>query len=126
MKLFGNLFKKKGNPYFEILRCVLPENLDYNRYKIYYIKGFEMTDKNIESFILNSDKEDFVRVLKELKYNSQVNNVSIYYLEKELNRGEVILITDPLELYEKEQIIKRYNCFFDDKVLSLETVERIN
>ncbi|OAE90432.1 hypothetical protein [Flavobacterium psychrophilum] len=126
MKLFGNLFRKKEHPYFEILRYVLPENFEFNNYKIYYIKGFEMTDKNIELFVLNSDKEDFVSILKELKYNSQADNVSVYYLEKELDRGEIILITDPLELYEKEQIIKRYSCFLNQKVLSLETVERIN
>lgn len=126
MKLFGDLFKKKGNPYFEILRYVLPKSFDFNSYKIYYIKGFEMTNKNIELFVLNSDKEGFVNILKELKYNSQANNVSVYYLEKKANQGEVILITDPLELYEKEQIIKRYNCFLNEKILSLETVERIN
>lgn len=112
MKFLENLFnlKKKNsklnisNPEFKILKDVLPKETDFANSYIYHIKSFELTDSNIKLFEENKNKEDFYKILKTLNYNSQKNNVNLYYIiTNEVHR--IYLVSDPLELFEKEQII---------------------
>lgn len=118
---------KPENHYLTIIRGVLPKGFDFKNYDIYFIKGFEMTDHNIELVEQNVHEDSFSKVLNELSYNSQGDNVNVYvFLNLFSKKKEVFLISDPLELYEQEKVIRKYNEPVDKKILSIESVEKVN
>lgn len=126
MKFLDNLFKKKDNPFFAIFKQALPKGTDLSNSKVYHIKSFEYTDSNMELFNKNRDTEDLYYVLDKLAYNSQSNNVGIYYVVNLNGQNEIYLVSDPLELLEKEYIMEKYNGVLDDKIMQLNTVKQIN
>lgn len=120
------MFEKKTNPHLIILKGALPKNIDLSKARVYHIKSFEYTDSNMALFDKNIDDENFYKILENLQYNSQANNVSVYYVVKSDGQSEVYLVSDPLELYEKEYVMKKYQGSLNERVMNLSTVEQIN
>lgn len=80
----------------------------------------------MELFRKNKLKEDFHKTLEKLKYNSQANNICLFYVINKDQTGNIYLIYDPFDFWEKECLIEEYEGSFNYKVLELNTVERIN
>lgn len=127
-KTWDSIFsvEKKANPYFRIVRKVLSEEVNLKSFDVYFIKSFENTTENFELFDSNFGKDSFYNAIEKLNYNSQADNLSIYYLLDGDIQGLVYLITDPVELYENPKVVKKYFGFLNDKVMSLETAELIH
>lgn len=70
-------------------------------------------------------EKDFYKTLTDLQYDSQTNNVAIYYVINPSGSGMVYLLSDPIELLEKEYVMEKYEWIFDEKVMGLSTVKRI-
>lgn len=127
MKLFDKLFdSKKENPFFTIFKQTFPKGTDFSQSKVYHIKSFQDTDSNMELFEKKKFDKDFYMILDGLEYNSQTNNIGMYYVINSEGNGTVYLLSDPVELWEKESIIGKYDKILDEHVMSLSTVERIN
>lgn len=126
MKFLDNLFKKKENPFYIIFKQALPKGTDLSNSKVYHIRSFEYTDSNMKLFNKSRDTKDFFHVLDKLEYNSQSNNVSVYYVVNPNGQNDIYLVSDPLELLEKEYVIEKYEGILDDKIMELKTVELIN
>lgn len=126
MKFLEKLFKKKENPFYTIFKQVLPKGIDLTNSKVYHIKSFEYTDSNMDLFNKNKYNKGFNNILDKLEYNSQSNNVSVYYVINPSGQNDIYLISDPLELMEKEYIIEKHNGTFDHNVMEMSNVEQIN
>ena len=126
MGIINKLFGKKENPHLVILKQVLPKEIDLSKSVIYHIKSFEFTNLNMDLFDKNMGDKNFYSVLDKLDYNSQSDNVGLYYVINPQNQNYIYLVSDPLELYEKEYIVKKYNGTLDEHVMGLHTVEKIN
>jgi hypothetical protein len=130
MKFFDKLFpdgsEEKENATFTLFKQAFPKGTDFSNSKVYHIVSFEYSDANMELFESNWDKKDFYKILGQLKYNAQANNVEIYYVIAPNGKGEVYMIADPFELLEKEYIIRKYEEILDEKIMMLSTVEQIN
>ena len=126
MNIFKNIFgRKKENPFLIIFRQVSPKNFDFDNSNLYHIKSFEYTNENMQAFDKNIKKKNLYDILNKLNYNSQSNNVSVYYSSNSESQNKIYLVSDPLELYEKEYIMEEYEINLDQKVMSLSTVEKI-
>lgn len=127
MNFFDKLFDtKKENPFFTIFKKTFPKGTDFSQSKVYHIKSFQFTDSNMELFERNKFDKDFYKTLDRLEYNSQTNNIGIYYVISPEGNGLVYLLSDSMELWEKESIMGKYDIILDQQVMSLSTVERIN
>ena len=126
MKFLYNIFKKKENPFYTIFKQVIPKEIDLGNSRVYHIKSFEFTDSNMKMFYENMDKNDFYNILDKLEYNSQSNNVALYYIVNPNGKNDIYLVSDPFELYEKEYIINHFNGILDEQVMKLTTVVQIN
>ena len=116
----------KENPHLTLFKSVLLRKVDLSMSKVYHIKSFEYTDSNMDLFDKNRDCKDFYSALDKMKYNSQSNNVGLYYVINSEGQNDIYLVSDPLELYEKEYVIKKYNGILDERVMGLSTVEQIS
>lgn len=59
------------------------------------------------------ESNDFHNVLEKLQYNSQSDNVGVYYVINSDKQSVIYLLSDPLELFEKEYIMKEYKIVLD-------------
>lgn len=125
--MFKKLFTKSEpeTTSFILFKGVFPKGYDLSKYRIYFISGFEVTENNISKLEAAYTQPDFLKVIMDLKYNSQSDNILIYYMENvEDSTGQLCLIIDPLEIFEKEQIVKRFDYKIDSSILS--NYEKIN
>jgi hypothetical protein len=114
------------NPTFTLLKATFPKNFNFSEYKVFYITSFEATEENIVLMQSQYKLPTFIQAVKDLSYNSHADDIGIYYLEQIDNgSGKIYVVTDPLELFQKEKIITSfdYNINEDDKLLP--NVERI-
>jgi hypothetical protein len=110
------------NGYLEIFKSIFPKNYDFKEKKIYFIRAFEAT----EAFDLNrlESINDFLEEIKQFKYNSQANNILVYLLHNINEKcNEIFLVTDPFDLFEKEQVIEHFLINIDEN--KLDDFERI-
>ena len=49
-------------------------------------------------------------VLKEVGYNTQENNIELYLVEDDAEQSRLIIILDPVELYNREELLKVIPC----------------
>ena len=112
MNFFNKFFKRNKNrnrnenPLFTIIKEAFPIDFDFSDYTIYHIKSFEYKESNIELFDKCIKEEDFYKILDTLNYNSQSNNIGVYYLLNSNGEGMIYLLYDPIELWEKGYILK--------------------
>jgi hypothetical protein len=125
-KLFSDGSEEKENATFTLFKQAFPKGTDFSNFKVYHIVSFEYSDANMELFDENMNDKDFYKILDKLEYNFQSNNVGIYYVISPDGKAEVYIIADPLELLEKEYIMRKYEEILDEKIMKLSTVEQIN
>lgn len=128
MKFLNELFvsKPKENLFFKVFKQTFPKDVDFTDSKVFHLKSFEYTDSNMELFESNIESKDFFKVLEKLEYNSQSNNVEIYYVINPEEKNVIYMLSDPFELFEKEYVMKEYKIVLDNNILSLTTVKQIN
>jgi len=80
MKFFGFKTAKNEKPLFQLMRMAFPKGFDFDKYKIYHIKSFENTEYNLDLFEANLNNERLPSMLNRLYYNSQGDNVGVYFL----------------------------------------------
>ena len=125
-KLFGDRNDKKENADFIIFKQTFPKGPDFKGSKVYHIKSFQYTDINMELYEKHKYQKDFHQILERLDYNSQTNNVGLYYVVDSEGKGMVYLLADPFELFEKEYIMEQYEWTFDENIMELNSVKQIN
>ncbi|MBF4494812.1 hypothetical protein IR010_19895 [Flavobacterium sp. MR2016-29] len=116
----------KENPHLIIFKSALTKQVDLSRSRVYHIKSFEYTESNMILFNKNRDNSNFFNILDKMQYNSQSNNVGLYYVVNLEGQNDIYMISDPLELYEKEYVIEKYCGTLDERVMGLSTVKQIN
>lgn len=130
MNFFYNLFKPKPivneNPYFKIFKQVFPKDVDFKESKVFYLKSFEYNDSNMELFERNIESSDFNIVLEKLQYNSQTNNVEIYYVINPDGKNVIYMLSDPFEVFEREYLMKEYKVVLNENIMLLSTIKLIN
>jgi hypothetical protein len=105
---WSNLFNRKNeNTFFTkvkplILKVVRLKEIE----NLYYLGGFAYNEKalkNIKGLISANALESF---LKENSFDSQGDNIELYFLEERSGKKSIIFILDFVELYEKEKILE--------------------
>lgn len=114
------------NLYLTLFKSSLPRNFSFNLYKVYFIKKFELSAEYLKLFELNFNKDNFSTVLNDMKYNPEGHNLIVFYLEYTKKAGEIYLVSNSMEINRKEFILKKFSHAFDEKILKMPTVEKIN
>jgi len=116
----------KENAYLDLLKSALSNDFDFNDFKVYFIKGFELSAEYLKMFETSFAKDDFFEILEEMKCNPVGNNLIFFYLENNKNDGEIYLVSNSLKLHGREFVLKKFNHVLDEKILSIPNVQRIN
>lgn len=113
MSIFNFLTKNK-NPYF-IKTKVLFRKKFKNTDKIYFLHSFPLKDYRKELMTSLIGDINFLKNIKTMTFNKDLDNVEIYLVtEKKSLKKQVVVITDPAELFEAEEIVDVF--YFENKI----------
>ena len=95
------------DPFFIKLLSVLKSQSEIQSYdRIFFLGGFEFSDsayKKCRELIIENKLTEAVTVTN---YNAQSDNVEMYYFEdKKHSRHYLLLLYDPVELFDSEHIL---------------------
>ena len=109
MNIFQWLFRsaEKLNPYYiKLHKALLKKGLDIKVNRAYFLLGLPDSIENRQE-LRDSIAHNALKRLKDSKaYDVTVNNLELYFIEDEDNRACLIVLLDPYELYESEQILE--------------------
>ena len=102
------MFKKRTeDPFYEKLKDINKrEPFAAIIKKAFYLGGFVFSSQGaelVEEAILQNRLKIF---LEDISYNIREDNIELYLIEDELNQVKVIVIRDPVELYNQEKVLK--------------------
>ena len=120
-----NSSSKKENSFFTLFKQAFPKSFDFNESEVYHVKSFEYSDSNLYLVDKNIFNSNLIDILEDLEYNTQSDNIGMYYVVNSEGLSSMYLIYDPFELLSNERILKQYNGFVDDLIMKLNTVQRI-
>jgi hypothetical protein len=114
--------KEKENPFFTKLKRVLSKDIKLESIRsIYYLGGFEYSKNGYEkarAAILSGNLNSF---LKSISYNVQQDNIELYLMDFGLRRS-IVMILDPVELYQRETVLDTFQI---EEELELSSAEKI-
>lgn len=108
--MINKFFKKNENPYFSKIKKTLKGYKKISQiYRIYFVSAYLYSDENL-LMIKQGFSTENIDLTKSLQtFNSDMDAVEIYGLEYKNGSKEILLVRDPVELYEPEEIIHSYS-----------------
>jgi hypothetical protein len=107
MKWLNFIKKKKENPFFTKLKGLIPLSIKLKDIKsIFYVGGIAYSESDYEKVktaILENELDSF---LKRVVYDVHHDNIELYLVEDKADNQVILLLFDPVELYQKEQILE--------------------
>jgi hypothetical protein len=74
--------------------------------KAYYLGGVVYNDENYTNVlqaVYNNTLDEF---LKTRSYNTQQDNIELYWVKDDKDESKILLVLDPVELYESEKVLE--------------------
>ena len=92
---------------------------NFGEFEIYFLWGFEVTEQSLSLLESMYEGPEFFKNPHGLKFNAHADDIDIYYFKnKETLQGTAYFVTDPLELWEYERIIKEISLTIEEEALT--------
>jgi len=116
MNWFDRMLRKNKNPYYKKIKKLLEnQGLDTGMIEVYLLGGSTYNSENYEKALLAIEKNALKPFLDTNSYDTQLDNIEFYLIYYASGTSKIILIYDPFELYQAEEILKTFN--FDHRVI---------
>ena len=103
LNIFGS---KQENPFFTKLKKLnSKQNFAHRIERAFFLGGVVYTAKNYDNLINAISSNELGIFLENNTYDTQRDNIELYWLEDDGHQAKILVILDPLELYGKEEIL---------------------
>jgi hypothetical protein len=111
MKALKRFFKREQNPFFVKLEKINCRHGFAKRIeKAFYLGGFVYSLENYERALKAVSKGKLNQFLSKVHYNTLEDNVEVFLIQNENMQYKIITILDPLELYQREEVLDMIDC----------------
>lgn len=107
MSIFNLFDRKKENPYFTKLKNLnLKQNFVNSIVQAYYLGGVVYNNENYKNIIQAVQERRLSEFFQNGSYDSKQDNIELYWVRDNQEHINIIVVFDPVELYENEEILK--------------------
>jgi hypothetical protein len=103
LKMFSS---KEENPFFTKLKKLnSKQNFAHRIERAFFLGGVVYTNKNYENLVNAISSNELGIFLENNAYDTQRDNIELYWMADDTGQAKILVILDPLELYDKEEIL---------------------
>jgi hypothetical protein len=107
MGLLNMFDSKKENPFFTKLKNLnSKQNFAGKIVKAYYLGGVVYNDENYENVMQAISESSLDVFFENNTYNTQENNIELYWIDDDKEQIKILVLLDPVELYENEKVLE--------------------
>ena len=107
MNLFSMFKNKKVDPFYVKLKKLNHRHNFVDRINsAYYLGGVVYSNENYEKILQAISQNGLNVFFEENLYNTRKDNIELFWVNDENKLSKIIIILDPVELYENEEILK--------------------
>ena len=104
-KLINSL--RNENPYYtKLKKALLRQKFQINIKAAYFLFGIPDSEMNLKMIKKDNSENALSEINKLIFYDIKMDNIEIYFVEDIYNKFYLILLKDPVELWEAETIIE--------------------
>lgn len=108
MNIFDKLFRKRGKEnayYIKLRRSLLQNKFNKEIRSAYFLLGVPNTSANLASLKKAISDNSLTMLKKTIPYDVKRDNLELYLIKDNSNNYYFIILLDPIELYEGEQVL---------------------